>query len=217
MSTKKFIFGIDLDGVLADFCQSYIKVLNKVSGKRADTSYDPTQWHFEGDLGFTPEEVKAAWKEIRNNPDFWFNLKEQFDAAQTINILWGAYTSGHTVYFISDRAGIHPHAQTTGWLVTRGFPAPSVLITPEQERGVSEKGRAARALGLTHFLDDKPENCWSVKQHQPSCQVYLLRKTYNDKPEVVAKAAEMGVIIVTSLRGFFEEMIKEEKAHAIVV
>lgn len=216
-SDKIFTFGIDIDGVLSDFCDGYIRVLNAVSGKNADPAYDPTQWHFEGDLGFTPEEVKAAWKAIRTDPGFWFNLKPKFDVTNVLQVLAAIYMAGHQVYFISDRAGLHPHAQTVAWLAQHGFPLAPVLLTPEQVRGESEKGRVARALNLTHFLDDKPSNCWSVKQHQPSCLTYLLRQTYNDTAEVRAKAEELGVVIVTSLRHFFEEAVKEEKINAIVV
>jgi phosphoglycolate phosphatase-like HAD superfamily hydrolase len=57
---------IDMDGVLADFNPSYIRLLNEISGTvdLASESYQPTQWNYEGDLGFTNEHVLEAWEQI---------------------------------------------------------------------------------------------------------------------------------------------------------
>jgi 5'(3')-deoxyribonucleotidase len=222
---KLFKIGFDLDGVVADFNQSFIKRLEKVSGKTSTLPHteEPPCWAYPTAIGFSEEDERAAWNSVKNDPGFWLTLDPLFEAQQALSVLSTMYNVGHEVYFMTTRMGVHPHLQSMTWLELNGFPNASVLIS-------SNKGPVAQGLALTHFIDDKPENCFDVdaacnptiefagtKTKEIKTKVYLFRRKWNDYPKYMEPAAEAGITVVTSLRDFFEHLIKEESVNAIVV
>lgn len=212
--SKTYRLGIDIDGVLADFTKDYIRVLEAVSGKTCtlQAGEEPPCWHFETAVGFDKEDVTKAWGEIKEDPVFWVNLSPTMEAIPALQSLKGAYAAGHDVYFITNRMGIAPHMQTMVWLMSKGFPAPTVLLSPEINR-VSMKGALAKGLQLTHFIDDKPGNVEAVKDQLPECTVALLSKRYNEPEQFELKLK--GIIVVKTVLEFFQLIVNEEKADAI--
>lgn len=211
---KKYCLGFDLDGVLADFIRGAYGILNEINPRIKDTSEEPHTWNFpEEQFGYTA----AEWKECRErywaSETFWFTLQPMFECEQALTVLTQAYAEGHHVYFITDRAGKRVHEQTVMWLVKNGYALmPQVLLTK-----AGTKGHAAKTLQLTHFIDDKPENCYDVREASPQTKVFLFRRRWNDYPEVRANCQSRGITIVSSIREFFEALAEEEKVNAIVV
>lgn len=214
MNERKLTLGFDIDGVLADFTSGYRAALTAVSGRECGLAKgdDPPCWDWATEVGHTKEEDKAAWKLMLSDPEFWFRLSPTLEAAQALAMLTLAYTEGHTTYFITNRMGVNPHIQTLGWLAQHGMAYPQVIVQAK-----ANKGELAYALKLTHFIDDKPENCFDVKQAHPACEVYLLKKRYNDTAEYRDLAAKYGITIITTIREFFESIAAQENAHALVV
>lgn len=169
---RELRIGIDVDGCLADFNAAYRKTLIKVSGRDLIPEiFEPPCWEYATVYGYTKDEDRAAWKEITSDPIFWRRLSVLPGAQEFLNNLDDAR---HAVYFITSRPGIATKHQTETWL--RNFVLnPTVLIAKSSEH----KGIIARGLELTHFLDDKPENCLAVKEHTIECHVYLLDARYN--------------------------------------
>lgn len=178
------ILGIDIDGVLADFNAGYRKKFINYTGLdlfRGEV--DPPCWNYEASYGYTPEQTKAVWSLIRDDDYFWRGLSPYAETRTFLRTL-DNLPEGE-VYFITSRVGIDVKGQTERWLQDHGFTfnIPTVLIA----RG--EKGPLAKSLGITHFIDDRPENCHSVELHSPETQVRLLRRRYNEHAQTVLRTA----------------------------
>lgn len=224
---KQLKLGVDVDGVLADFNRGYLSILEHVSGgKKCELSTsgaEPNCWHWPERYGYTKAHADEAWRVIKASPMFWASLPPYLETEAVISTLRELYAHEHEVYFITNRMGLHPHAQTLGWLMNQGFPLPTVLVS-------EDKGPIAKGLKLTHFIDDKPENCWEVDEEcntielsdgtrqrlkDAPCRVFMLKRAWNDHQRIVEEASERGITIVPTLRHFFEELAHEEGTIAI--
>lgn len=154
--------GIDVDGVLSD---TLVAIHKKFKGW--DTSKG---WYG----GFTKEEFDAVWADAKNQYGFWFHIPPVSDidyfALQKLSRL-------HDLYFITDRfdtKGGSAITQTSDWVkhVLGIDRAAGVIVT-------KHKGAAASLLNLDYFIDDKPENCFSVYEAVPNCKVYLCTLPHN--------------------------------------
>lgn len=173
---KTLIIGVDLDGVCANFNMSYLRVLAQTTGRSlVPLDYMPQQWDYATTIGYTEDEDNYAWKVIKSDPHFWSGLDPLPGAVHALVKLSQLASLGHEVYFITSRPGNKVHAQSVQWLEDFGFKRPSVLI----DRG--GKGPIAVGLGLTHFVDDRPENCFHVWNQTPriGTKIYMPRKGYN--------------------------------------
>lgn len=219
---RQQVIGIDLDGVLANFNAAYRARLISVTGRdlipfevcRGWTSAEtPPTWNYAPYYGYTPEEDADTWRSIRTDPTFWQNLRGLPGALEMLNglaaRLTGLYDPIPEVYFITTRPGIDVKGQSESWLMNAGIDIPTVLIT----RG--EKGDLARGLGLTHFLDDKPENCLSVKTLSTTTETFLLACRYNEWAQDDAQYT--GVRRIGRLDDFTEALNVERYADAFTV
>jgi 5'(3')-deoxyribonucleotidase len=178
--------GFDVDGVLAYFTGPYVEVLNGVSGKSVPVpslGWHPAEWNFEGSLGFTKEDVRAAWDYIKASRTFWWHLpvlasKDEYYTIEDIAL----NDKNYEVYFITNRVAVNPKWQTEAWL-TDYMPdiTPTVLIT-------EKKGLAAAALNLDIYLDDKLENIEDVQAQSVSTRAYLIDRPYNRARDVLRRA-----------------------------
>jgi len=176
---QQLIVGCDVDGVLADFNTAYRQRLIDVTGRELIppfvNGHEPGMWYYATDeYGYTKEEDSAVWKSIIADPYFWGDLTNYPDTRRFIADLY-MNVDPEMVYFITTRPGVKVKDQTEEWLRVRGVYNPTVLIAADAEA----KGRLAVGLGLTHFIDDRPENCFSVLYHSPETKVYLLTHKYN--------------------------------------
>lgn len=206
----KRIIGIDIDGVLANFNKAYRAKLIEVTGRDLipeaacrsnEPGEEPPVWFYAEFYGYTKDEDSKTWKAIIADPMFWRNLEHLRGAKE---FLWNLdcevelhddnIAQRPEVYFITTRPGTDVKGQTVTWLSDRDVDFPTVLIT----RG--NKGQLAQGLGLTHFLDDKPENCFDVKAACPSAEVFMLSCRYNlDAQE---RAKELGIHVIGELNEF---------------
>ena len=205
--------GIDVDGVLADFVRGFYSVLNTIEPRITDLNEEPTCWDFSTEqFGYTKDQDREAWRRVLDGETFWYNLKPLLYTENALAVLTSAYVEGHDVYFLTSRGGKFAHQQSFAWLVKNGYGvSPQVLLT---NKG---KGGTARNLGLTHFVDDKPENCFEVAEQSPKTRVFMLRQRWNDHPHYRAQCASKDITIVTSLKEFFDALAEEERVNAIVV
>jgi FMN phosphatase YigB (HAD superfamily) len=174
---EKFIIGCDVDGVLADFNTAYRQRLIDVTGRELIppfvNGHEPTVWNYATDeYGYTKEEDNAVWKSITNDPFFWQDLEQYPTAAAFV---WSVLRLFDNVYFITTRPGYMVKPQTEKWLKDLGRNNATVLIA----KNAKAKGYLAAGLGLTHFIDDRDQNCYAVMHYSPDTQVYMLRHKYN--------------------------------------
>lgn len=169
---RRVVPGIDIDGVLADFVTALNDLAFRVTGKHLQNP--PLTWNYQREPGgLTPEEESKLWGMVQSS-GFWQRIRPlasmvEFGRLRKLEFY-------HPLYFITTRGGDYAKWETEEWLRGQDFHNPTVLISPN-------KGPVARGLGLTHFLDDKPENCLDVWKESPETKVYLLDATYNQHPE----------------------------------
>lgn len=172
------IYGVDIDGILANFTDAYAELLTKASGvKFPKHSPDwPKVWYWERETpGITKAIEQKVWNEIMTS-DFWAHLHALPGALETLNLLDHLAFKGDDVYFITSRPGKRAKYLTEYWLRSHGMTTPTVLISPSD----AAKGQLANALKLDVFIDDKPENCIEVRLARPSdCRVFLVDRPYN--------------------------------------
>ena len=186
--------GIDVDGVLADFNEAYIRLTTQLTGRDLFPSrpFDITTWNYPESYGYTAEEVSRVWAAIKADPFFWQGLAPYDtaeDAMRAIHLRWRA---NDDIYFITSRPGIDAKKQTENWLrmywPLYTVPPLTVLIS-------SEKGLCAQALNLDVYIDDRVENVTDVHfRTEASTRAHLLDQPWNrhlDWPHRVTKLEHM--------------------------
>jgi 5'(3')-deoxyribonucleotidase len=171
--------GIDMDGVLSDFCGEWVHVLERLFGPARHRTFPV---HFDDTTtGYTLDQVHEARDLFLNTWNAWSYLEPlpSFDA-ETRRLLQCANTR-HDLFFVTNRfntPGPSPTKQTKTWLYNMArIMMPSVLIA-------KDKGPMASVLELDAFIDDRPKNVLDVLAARPNARVYLCdsshNKTFND-------------------------------------
>jgi len=182
-----YIIGMDIDGVLANFNETFRQKVIAVTGRNLFiedgkeiefvNGLEPPCWNYVVEAySYTKEENRACWDSVLQDASFWERLKPLSMAASAISYLKKLRSSGSTIYFPTTRAGVNPHRQTADWLrLSMNFTTPQVLICGLKHG----KGGIAAGLHFTHFFDDKPENCYEVREACPDASVFLVNARYN--------------------------------------
>lgn len=145
--------GIDIDGCLGNFTKAYGELLAKVCGEdrlhpgwATDPAF-PSEWDW--DRTHYPDAIADAWnRHILKDGTFWQQLEPLDGAKETVRAL-NLLSAGNTpVYFLTNRAGYRAKRQTEAWLYDLGMHYPTVIL-------VEDKWPVIKALGLTHFIDDR--------------------------------------------------------------
>lgn len=174
--------GVDCDGVLADFNSAFIQTVIDVTDRDLFPvrPFDIPTWNYPEHYGYTAAEVSKVWEDIKSDPNFWGYLNAYPQTAAVLAMLKEVEESGAELYFITARPGIVAKAQTEDWLYEQGFYHPTVLIS-------SAKGLCARALNLTHYIDDRWENVVDVRTYNPTTKVFLLTQPWNANNDAAAE------------------------------
>ncbi len=156
--------GLDLDGVFADFCTGFAKLLVETSGRDLfPKPWDgPSLWNWWAPLGYRRSESDAAWKAVQDRPDFWASLSPLAHAHVALTAVRQLQKASLLdPYFLTTRPGPTAHAQSVDWLVQHGVPNPNVTLCASPDA----KGLMARNLQLALVVDDHCENLIAVKMH----------------------------------------------------
>jgi uncharacterized HAD superfamily protein len=174
--------GIDVDGVLADFNNSFIDRVVQVC-KRDLFPLRPFEiptWDYPQHYGYTDAEIERVWADIKKDPFFWETLPTYPETAQALHDLQKRATMFRDeIYFITSREGKWPKIQTERWLRAKNILnistqdefRPTVLVS-------SDKGACADALELDFYIDDKWSNCTDVAMNR-STGVYMVDRPWN--------------------------------------
>lgn len=167
---------IDLDGVLAEFNQSYENLLAELAGQPAETHDPDGPDHWFWDAKRYPDPIIArAWLQIEQDRYFWMSLPALDNMVHLVNA-WPRLMQEHDVYFITVRPGKTAKYQSEVWL-TRYLgilSTPTVIVLPPG----AGKGEIARVLKLDALIDDRPE-CVDEAYRAGVPHVYLQDRNYN--------------------------------------
>lgn len=201
--------GIDVDGVLANFNESYIELIKKETGialPKPDATY-PDQWHYERAGGVTREQENRIWEEIKST-QFWGTLQPMAGALDALRRLNALRFTGVQSYFITSRPGRMAKFYTEMWLKFHGMDMPTVVIA-------DDKGSVAKGIVLDVFVDDKPENIQDVAATTARTRVYLIDQPYNREYQQALKEypdlRDARAIVVGSLSEVLDREIPQSK------
>jgi uncharacterized HAD superfamily protein len=176
--------GIDIDGCLANFTESYANLLISIGGDRlpADwrTNRDfPDIWDWDKKYGYTSEQRNKAWEHIKST-DFWFELQPLPQAPIAIEVL-DQLADDHEVYFITHRMGKQAKQQTEDWLFGQGFVTrdATVLIAGD------DKTPIVQGLNLDFYIDDKWTTMYKLAAAPIKTKLYMVDYAHNRHTNIV--------------------------------
>ena len=101
-------YGIDIDGILADFTSAMVKVLNKHFNTSLPSSFVPSDWGWQN-ANLKPGVFNDAWKIIYETENFWYSL-DALPSVDTMRTYFNKYADiKYEFYFITSRR------DTVGW------------------------------------------------------------------------------------------------------
>lgn len=174
MSNHKRI-GFDLDGVFMNWDTAWLMLAQRLYHLEVDVNRQASRWGWEQEVGITKDMRSHMWAEV-DRSNFWATVPPYPGAAECLQ--WVQNETDHDVVFIT--AG---HGRTVKWgkeesLKRMGLTLPTVVVTPNS----GDKWMICKAMGITHFFDDKPENCELVFQHSRKTHVYVWDQPWNRVP-----------------------------------
>ena len=190
------VVGCDLDDVLADFMKKFIDMAHDRFRIPVDKILRPVDWAWSN-MGWSPEQQDTLWQELHDTPNFW----TQLDVLPGVNRDLVRKLSEKTIlYFPTARAqaigSLSTRDQSASWLRTQfGILYPTVIVS-------NEKGPLANVLKYDYFADDRPKNCYEVKEARPECKVYMVDASHNQDSLTSLKAASMGIKRVPGFNEF---------------
>lgn len=164
------VLQFDIDGVLADFVQGFLRYGEQVLGMALPAVSDATNSRYGTGHLIGEENSNAIWQALLQDPMFWEGLPAAVD--QPVFDRVNAMQDQHTVYFVTNRMGMYAKAQTENWLGKRGIENPTVVLT-------GKKGEFAHAVGATHAIEDKAGNAVYIAYQSPKTKSYILSRLYN--------------------------------------
>ena len=101
--------------------------------------------------------------------------------------------------------GATAQVQSQRWLVSKGFPLPSVYVVQ------GSRGRIAAALDLNVVIDDRPENCLDVSIESKARAILIWR---DDEKAPPAAARRIGIGVVRSVGDGLDVLTTLDKSDA---
>jgi hypothetical protein len=156
-------------------------------------------------LSMTARQQSRLWRHIESIDNFWETLDECEPgviarlAALVTERRW-------EVIFLTKRpetAGATAQAQTQRWLVSKGYPLPSVFVVQRS------RGRIAASLELDIVIDDRPENCLDVVVDSKARAILVWRP---DMKVLPPSTKRLGIGVVSSVNQCLDILSELDKA-----
>jgi uncharacterized HAD superfamily protein len=203
--------GIDVDGVLAEFCVAFSTFLNKKYGDTAPVmhTYEVPLWDWHAWYPISKEELGKSFKEFESQPNVWVGLS-LIDPEDFKWLVRFSHTHSQriTTYFVTKRNvrgydNGSAHWQTVKWLSANGISLPQVIVT-------DDKAAFARDLELKFFLDDKVSTVEDIAR-LGTCYTYVKDAPYNRN----LGDFEAEITRVHSVHAFLKDVLAYAPANAL--
>lgn len=185
--------GIDVDGVLANFCEGFQEVGRKLFGKdKFPQGYVPHDWNWTDII--TKDEERLMWQELLKTSDFWTSLEPIEANVIALREFLLVFGDKHDVWFVTARAasgGPTQASQTSEWLERQfGYEANSqhrgVITVPKSDL----KRQVLEGVGITYMIDDHGPTIESLDS-LPQMNAYLLDAKWNQDALVKNRVGSM--------------------------
>jgi deoxypyrimidine-specific 5' nucleotidase type C protein (NT5C) len=191
-------FGVDIDGVFAQFIPEVVTITNRLwPSKNVPLDYQPDNWDFPDIL--TKDEWKQVWLEIRKTHGFWRNATPYRKNIEALQLFTNKHKDAD-VYFITSRAdtiGESVLAQTFKWLNWFDLAPRSGHSTIIPVADATHKAAVLRALQLPFFLDDYAVTVYQL-QNISDLKTFVLDQPWNrhatDLPRVFSVAEYLKIV-----------------------
>jgi|SRR5208282_987890 len=193
-------YGIDIDGVLANFGGQVIRVGNELWPGKFPEGYRPDNWNYEGYL--TKEEWNRVWAAIDVTPHFWEGLKPEPGLTELRRAV-ACYPNNinDEIYFITARrvtTGDSPLVQSAAWLNRFGLWPRQGYSTIIPVAEPKNKIDLFKGLGLKFMLDDYSPMVEELNKSVEGMHAYVLDQPWNryakELPRVYSVAEYLEVI-----------------------
>jgi hypothetical protein len=192
-------YGIDIDGVLANFDQAMIKVMRKL-GINLPDDFHPSDWNW-GNANLPSDGMARAWAIIDATENFWESLTPTEDILTMATFFHEHADNDCDIYFITareDSAGRSVRKQSENWLREYlGHPKQTINVLPSKSG--MDKVDILHAMHVDCSIDDHTPTIVNAKTLKPNHRAYLLNKPWNQDGKFYS------LKIVNSLKEFFEK------------
>lgn len=153
---------VDLDGVLAEFCEMFSRVIRRADPTMpAITTATQPDWGTWGGA-LTKERLNLGWESVRATENFWETLRPL--APPSVFQRLAAAHKTIPILFVTARsptAGNTVQAQCVNWLEGQGIEDPLVIVAGGDRQG--RKGKTNKAdiadIWVPYFIiEDGPQN-----------------------------------------------------------
>ncbi|HKI97645.1 MAG TPA: hypothetical protein VKB51_04125 [bacterium] len=185
---------IDIDGVLLNFEQAFVRWLNEEYLLGLPPDYEAESWDFEEVL--EPGRLRDGWHAFLESPQ----------AGELVPLVaperFNRLAAAHSVHLVTNFP--QPHmAKREANLERSGFAYDTLHycglhgykdVRPQTKAQVIQALRDARGEGL--FVDDHPDNCLDVQRNCPDVEVWLMSRRFNQGFEhpVIRRAPDWDVL-----------------------
>ena len=165
--------GLDIDDVVADFIEPFLRVVEKKLGNGPIHMDSITDLSFKEHPYLSEEAVWKCMEEVSYDPAFWRNLAPLI-SPQEWQELDRLSRKGELVFVTHryERETYSIHEVTCEWLKEHGVSSPIVRFTQEC------KSDLVQELGVALFMDDRHENCAAVAE-KTAAVVLMPHRLYN--------------------------------------
>jgi hypothetical protein len=155
-------------------------------------------------LNMTARQQRKLWTHVESIENFWYAL-EELEPGVIKRLADMAAERRWELIFLTKRpetAGLTAQVQSQRWLVSKGFPLPSVYVVQ------GSRGRIAAALALDIVVDDRPENCLDVVVDSKARAILVWRE---DEKQLPATARRLGIGVVKSVAECLDILIQVDQ------
>ena len=153
-------FVCDIDGVVADFCGGFSRLMNDrnsnypiITGNNTD-SWDWKKWYAPlEDRDQVSDDIEDVWESVIKKEGYtiWHSLDPLFPTSMTT---LNQYAKKEPIIFMTRRDGPSAWKETSDWLTNHGIENPMVYVVKSGE----EKSNICKKLGINTIIDDSPSN-----------------------------------------------------------
>lgn len=187
-------YGIDLDGVVADFNSAFVREANTIWPGKLPTDYQPTSWNW--DEVFTKADFSHVWEVLEKKPNWWLSMHPYAENVRAIALHRIRHPEDE-IFYVTARhqvAGMPTMHQTQTWLQQCGIGGLGTSVIVDNS---GNKSAIFNALGCDANIDDKLEAV--IEHDRNTTGAFLLDRPWN------RDGRPSSIIVVSNLDEFFRK------------
>lgn len=172
MNEKNIQLFLDCDGVICNFDEVFVQIVNKMFNKNLPSDFVPNDWYWtKPPVSITQEDSLLAYHAfLKDNgflkQSFYKEAKEFIDEAKKFSHI-------DLVTHIPDECKENRVKNLNG----HNIHFDRIFTTEEKSKCINQNIIPGKDRYI--FVDDKPENCIDVAENCKNVEVFIIKKPYN--------------------------------------